>query len=361
MSGKPQTQLLTFTQAAFALVAVQIGTGIVSLPRQLAKTTGHDGWISVLLGGLVFILLAIILIMLAGRFPKQAIFEYLPLVMGKPLGYLLTCFLVAVFLLVVVIGTRTYVDAVQLWSLPRTPHWLLCILTMLPGIYLARLGIQAIARLAEFYIFMLALFSLMIILPVREINWGVFLPVGDAGLLPVLQGALATSYSFGGIFILLLIYPKMQHKARAPLAAALGATITMLVYLMVTVMAIGIFSRAALQEEIFPVLTLISLTRLEVVQRIDVIFLFLNLTTVVTTQAPVVYISACGLQSLTGYSYKTFLPWMGIVPFLLVLYPLNMFEFAKLSDYFGYVFLAAESVLPVMVLVTAVIRGRRQG
>ncbi|MFZ5652331.1 MAG: GerAB/ArcD/ProY family transporter [Bacillota bacterium] len=147
-------------------------------------------------------------------------------------------------------------------------------------------NIAAIARLAELYIFMLALFSVIIILPVREINWGVFLPVGDAGLPSVLQGVLVTSYSFGGIFILLLIYPEIRHKARAAPAAVLGVTITMPVYLILTVMAIGLFSRAALQEDIFPVQNLISLTKLELIQRIDVIFLYLNLTTVVTTQAP---------------------------------------------------------------------------
>lgn len=359
MPDNSNTPQLTFTQAAFTVTALQIGTGIAILPRQLANAAGHDSWISVLLGGLVFILLAAVLIMLAGRFPQKTIFEYLPEVMGKPLGYLLTCFLIVFFLLPVVIGTRTYVDAVQLWSLPRTPRWLLSVLIMLPGVYLARSGIQAIARLAELYIFMLALFSLMIILPVGEINWGVFLPVGDAGLTSVLQGVLVTSYSFGGIFILLLIYPEIRHKARAASAAVLGVTITMLVYLILTVMAIGLFSRAALQEDIFPVQNLISLTKLELIQRIDVIFLYLTLTTVVTTQAPVLYISAVGLQSLTGCSYKKFVPWLGIIPFLLLSYPLDMFEFAKLSDYASYSWLAVESVLPAVVLITAVIRGRR--
>lgn len=39
----------------------------------------------------------------------------------------------------------------------------------------------------------------------------------------------------------MLIYPEIRHKARAVPAAVLGVTITMLVYLILTVMAMAYF------------------------------------------------------------------------------------------------------------------------
>lgn len=360
MGEDPRAQMLTFTQFAFILTALQIDTGIAILPRQLAGVAGHDGWISVLLGGLAYTLLALALIMLARRFPGQSIYQYLPRVVGKPAGWALILFFAVVFLLPAYINTRTYVDAVQLWSLPRTPTWLLNALTILPGAYLARFGIQAIARMAEFYILILVLSSLMIVSPIKDINWGIFLPVADAGLTAILQGSLVTAYSYGGIFILLLAFPEMREKARASGAAALGVAVTMTVYVLITVMATGIIGGAALEEEIFPVLALISLTRLEFLQRLDVIFLYMNLITVITTQAAVFYLSARALQAITGYSFKNFLPWLGLIPFSALFYRLDFFQFNTITESLTYILLAADTLLPLVILAVAAARGIRQ-
>lgn len=360
INGNTGGQSLTFTQTAFILTALQIDTGIALLPRQLARVTDHGGWISLLLGGAVYTLLALIILRLARRFPGQVVYDYLPRVLGRPAGLALALLFAAVFLLPAFINTRYYVDAVQIWSLPRTPTWVLNALTIIPGAYLARFGIQAIARFAEFYMLILLLSFFMIASPAKEIDWGSFLPLFDVDFSQVLSGTMATAYSFGGVFILLLAFPRMHEKRLASRAAVLGLSVTTFTYLLITVMSVGILSTQALSEELFPVLTLISLTRLEIIQRLDVIFLYLNLITVITTQAAVFYMSARALQTVTGYGYEKFLPWLGLVPFFALFYRPDIFEFDKITESLSYILLTAEALVPLMVLAIAAVRGIRQ-
>lgn len=367
MAGKNPTRseqynTITFTQLVLTITAVQIGTGIAILPRQLAKATGHDGWISALLAGLLFILLGLVMLGLAARFPGQDLYAYLPRILGKPLSVLVIVFLIVCFLGALVIGTRSYIDVVQLWSLPRTPRWVLASLTLLPGLYLAWFGLPAIARMAELFGFLLVLATFMVISPWSEINWGNLLPVGDTGWQNIARGILQTKYAYNGIIIFLLLYPRLgpQDRPRAGRALIAGITITILVYVMITVITTGVFSTAALQSELYPVMTLISLTKLEIVQRIEIIFMYMNMITVITTQGPFAYLVTAGLEKLTGLDKKMFLLPAGLFTVYLAAYPLDLFLFDTYSEYIAWaIFLAEAAIIPLVWLI-ALVRGQKE-
>ncbi|MFZ5592093.1 MAG: GerAB/ArcD/ProY family transporter [Bacillota bacterium] len=367
MAGKDQAQnnqnnAVTISQLALTITAVQIGTGIAVLPRQLAKSAGHDGWLSALGGGLLFIILGLLMFWLAARFPNQGLFGYLPRILGKPLSLLIIAYLVVSFSGALVVGTRSYIDVVQLWSLPRTPRWLLASLTLLPGLYLAWFGLQAIARMAELFGFLLVLATFMIISPWPDINWGNLLPVGDAGWKNIALGVLQTKYAYNGILIFLLLFPTLKpaDRSRAVKAIVAGLLITTAVYVLITVITTGVFSIEALQSELYPVMTLISLTKLEIVQRIEIIFLYLNLITVITTQAPFAYLVTAGLQQLTGMDKKKFLLPVGLITAFLAAYPLDIFLFDTYSEFVAYAIFIAEAVLVPLLLITAIIRKQKE-
>ncbi|MGQ9557006.1 MAG: GerAB/ArcD/ProY family transporter [Desulfurispora sp.] len=358
-----QHNSITITQLALTITAVQIGTGIAILPRQLAKAAGHDGWISALLGGLLFILLGLFMLGLATRFPSQDLYTYLPRILGKPLSVLIIVFLIVSCLGALAVGTRSYVDVVQLWSLPRTPRWVLATLTLLPGLYLAWCGLQAITRLAELFGFLLVLATFMVISPWSEINWGNLLPVGDAGWKNIALAVMQTKYAYDGIIIFLLLFPllKPQDRPRAGRALAAGITITTAVYTLMSIITTGVFSTAALQSELYPVMTLISLTKLEIVQRIEIIFMYMNMITIITTQGPFAYLITAGLQKLTGLDRKILLLPVGLLTVYLTAYPLDLFVFDTYSEYIAWaVFLLEAAIIPLIWLIALVRRQREQ-
>lgn len=357
-----QCNTITITQLALTITAVQIGTGIAVLPRQMSKAAGHDGWISALLGGLLFIALGLVMLGLAARFPGQDLYAYLPRILGKPLSMLIIVILIVCSLGILTVGTRAYVDVVQLWSLPRTPRWVLASLTLLPGLYLAWCGLPAITRMAELFGFLLALATFMVLSPWSEINWGNLLPVGDAGWKNIARGVMQTHYAYDGIIILLLLYPRLRpaDRVRAGRALTAGITLTTIVYVLITVITTGVFSSGALQSELYPVMTLISLTKLEIVQRIEIIFMYLNMITIITTQGPFAYLLTAGLQKLTGLDQKIFLLPVGLLTVYLAAYPLDLFLFDTYSEYVAVaVFLAEAAIIPLVWLI-ALVRGQKE-
>lgn len=52
----------------------QTGVGVIMLPSLLAKETGHDGWISILVTGTIVAILSVLIVLLLRRYKDKAIY-----------------------------------------------------------------------------------------------------------------------------------------------------------------------------------------------------------------------------------------------------------------------------------------------
>ena len=77
-------------QLAFLFFTILIGTMFFHNPQIVVGTTGQDGWIAYLIASFWGILVALVMVALGQRFPDQTLTGYIPNILGKPLGKILS-------------------------------------------------------------------------------------------------------------------------------------------------------------------------------------------------------------------------------------------------------------------------------
>ncbi|MFZ0369154.1 MAG: GerAB/ArcD/ProY family transporter, partial [Halobacillus sp.] len=66
---------LSRRQYFFMIVQTEIGVGILSLPYDLHSAAKQDGWISLLIGGVLLQIVLLVIWLLAKRFPDKDFFQ----------------------------------------------------------------------------------------------------------------------------------------------------------------------------------------------------------------------------------------------------------------------------------------------
>src|SRR5690625_1029011 len=81
---------ISSSQLFVILVHIQIGIGMISLPYEVFTKSGTDGWISVILTGILIQMIIFIFAFLINRYPNNHLFEISQLHFGKVVGRIIT-------------------------------------------------------------------------------------------------------------------------------------------------------------------------------------------------------------------------------------------------------------------------------
>ena len=98
MIGSSKEQI-TNSQAAVILVNYILAAGILTLPRtSVEKVKTPDVWITVILGGMIAMLVALIIVKLNQRFPGKTFYQYNQEIVGKWMGGFFSLLVIGYFL-----------------------------------------------------------------------------------------------------------------------------------------------------------------------------------------------------------------------------------------------------------------------
>lgn len=291
---------ITLFQYILFISQMQIGVGIITLPSDLAEVASTDGWISILLGWALANVVSLLIIQIMKRHPNESIFDLLFRYLGKWLGILGSSIFILYSLLVFMNTLYAAIHITQTWVLPQTPNYLLMILFIIPKCMLARHGIRILGRYAEFVgismIFMLPLFMIAM----RNGHWIHLLPLLKEGWFPVLKAVKTTILSFLGFELAFILYPFLQNKERAASGIIIANTITMLVYMLVTIACFVQFNPYQITTYIWPTLDLFETIEFPFIERIEVVFAAFYLFVISTSGIPYFFTSALGISQLLG-------------------------------------------------------------
>ena len=204
---------ITELQWISLLTGSMIGMGITTLPREMAETTGRDGWISSLAATIVVVVYATICLYYARMFPTKTLAESLQLVLGKWLGGLVVVFFAIYTFVVGAIVIRSFLEIIHVYFDVTAPAWLKSILPLIVIVYMARCGMAPVARMAEI-VFMLGVPFLIIILsPIIQCDINHILPIFDEGVATPLLAVHEAAFAFLGVeTIILIFYPYLREK-----------------------------------------------------------------------------------------------------------------------------------------------------
>ncbi|MEH7612939.1 GerAB/ArcD/ProY family transporter, partial [Gottfriedia acidiceleris] len=258
MVSKPIDQIST-NQTVMLIVNFIFGAGILILPRSVTdKVKTPDGWITVIISGLIITLLTFLLVMLCKQYPNETYFQFTQKIIGKWLGISLSIIIIVYYVCLSALEVRVMAETTRLFLLQGTPTWAILIPFLWIGLYLVLGGINSIARILEIIFPITVLFFLLVIfLGIGIIEIDNLRPVLGNGIKPVLNGLKTTSLSFSGFEVILFIFVFMKDKSKISKTIMFGIGIPYVFYTITVVAVVGAFSVDGVLLQTWPVLTYI--------------------------------------------------------------------------------------------------------
>lgn len=287
-------QLMTF------IVSSQIGIGILILPSTLAKDVGHDGWLVVLLSGVLFSGLTVLMILFLKRFGGKSLIEINRSLYGKYLSYPLSILYIIYVFFGAVVTLRAFSDMQRITILKSTPLFALTLLSIMPAVYMTWYGLKVISRFGTVIYFILFSAIILYFLSIGDYRIDFILPVGDAGIPAIIKATFGTTMSFLGPELTLFIYSDIKDKNKTLKYALFGNLVTTLFYTSTVLILTLFFGKEMLPRLVFPLLSFSGSHKAFVFERFDLLFVSLWMPSMGTTMLSYLFCSYYGLCNLLG-------------------------------------------------------------
>ncbi|WP_036698230.1 GerAB/ArcD/ProY family transporter [Paenibacillus taiwanensis] len=305
---------ITHRQFILLIHGIQVGTGVLSLPRMLAEVAGTDGWISILLGWIINLVLGIIIVWVMSQYPQYTFSQLITRLFGK---FIATFVIIVLFCHFALFSWSVFADAmlyIKAWFLPMTQTPIIMCLFITPALLTAKKNILVVARYSEFVFYFTLWMPLVMLFPLLEAQFVHLLPVLKEGWVPVIKAVDNTTVAFIGNEIIFLIYPFLKSKETAIRGVIASNTLTMLLYLFVTVISYAYFSPDEVTQYSQPVLNLLKVVEFRFLERIDVIYLALYLFVVSTSWVNYIYSTGvCASQLVKSSNHSPFVLVFGVL------------------------------------------------
>ena len=334
MSNKPFS--LSSSQYVFVIYKTQIGIGILTIPHYLFLSSGIDGWITIIFGWLVSVIISFLIINTLEKHPNETLFDLLPKYFGKWLGKMILFCWILYTLFAASYVFMYSIFLIKVWVLPNTDPILLGLLFLVPIYQITKHSLPMISRYP------------IILITAHNGLWLNLLPIMKDGWVPIFKSTPLTSLSFLGFEMAYLLYPRLQNKKFAYKGIFIANTMNAIVLIMVTILSFVRLSEAELSYAIWPTLDLIKLIRFPFLERLEIIFISAYIIILFMTVIPYLYMGLTGTLQLFPKTIKmkpvlavVLLIWMIILFFPVIGFqPIIYFKrwFSNLGYIFAFLF-----------------------
>lgn len=368
MSSDNQVGLITENdrippQALAVLLVITIAEiNFLAVPRSLAEVAGRDAWISTILGFVLAALVFWLMYEISRRFPDKTLVEIAQHVLGKPLGIAVILFFIAFWLARAgwLLEVQSHMFTRRL--LPETPKLILSGYMLLLSAYLARHGIEPMARLfITFFGSFVIVAGVVFLLGLRELEPGRILPVLSNGVVPVLKGAWLAFTPAQGLEMILMLGPLLTRFRGALAAGLTGVGIVGVTAVTLVTLLIMAFGPDIVAEIVWGALVFVEQIQLPGFSgfRLDPLFIALWSLCIFGTVTMCQYLASFAIRRLFGWGDNI---WpIAITSTILAVFlviPLDLPQF----DYWYFVLSPIlmpimTLAIPLLIVVVAYVRG----
>lgn len=351
-----------FLDIVITISSMIIGVGILFLPRELAKTVkSSDGWISMLLAGLLAIGSAWILAKIAIHFSKQGYFTYASAAVTKPIAIIAIISLTLYFICYSAYEVRAIANISKQYLFQRTPVEAISLSFLLVVVYAVSGSRVGLIRLNILFLPIVIFISLVVL----TFSMGIFnvdelKPYLITDWRDLAKGVQTSAFSLFGFEVILIYITLMNRPKDAPKAVAIGVAIPVVLYTAIYLTCIGVFSQFALEQITYPAVELAKEMQIPgaFFERFESIFFTIWTMAVFTTTFMAYDCAIYLLMSIfTKTKQKTWVFILSPIIYLLCMFPRNLTDFGKLSNLISYVGLVVAILFPILIHVAAKVRG----
>ncbi|GCD12458.1 GerAB/ArcD/ProY family transporter [Clostridium tagluense] len=272
---KVKNNLLEEVECIAMVVGFVTSIGLLSLPNGVVQDAKQDGWISVILGGLYPLFLALLAIYYVKKHPNEDILVLSKKYLGVILGNICNILFMAqfgIYLIAIASGMsnvyRTYA------TIFLTPIKIF-IPAILLATYLDLKGVKVLARINIIALYAMVMSVLTLSIALQRGNHLNFSPVFGSGYKNILKASLESAYAYGGIEGMFLIYPFMRNKDKIKSVVFKSTFLIMVIYTWITSICIYSLGYKVTSKALWPVLLVTEGVNLPVLNSFRFVFLFL--------------------------------------------------------------------------------------
>ncbi|MED1723469.1 endospore germination permease [Brevibacillus parabrevis] len=344
------------------IASVTVGVGILTFPRALAKaTSGFDGWISVVISGLVALLIGWLLAKLAARFPRQTFFEYTAIIASKPVAYALTLLVCLYTMLFVSFEIRAIGNIAKQYLFYNTPvemitlSFLLVVQYAVAGSRIAMLRLNLLFLPVVLVVIFFVLVFTTQLLEIQNIR-----PYFSSSWKSLLEGSKAVGLSYSGFEIILFYTILMRNPKEGPRAMVLGLFIPVLLYVTIYIFVIGVFSAEVAKNLTYPTIDLAKEVEIPggFFERVESMFFTIWIMTIFNTCVMWLDITILNLTSMFRKVKK--MVWilaLSPIIYFVAMLPQNLVDFFAFADAITYFGMIIVYLCPICLLMIAIMRG----
>ncbi|MFC0189190.1 GerAB/ArcD/ProY family transporter [Fictibacillus aquaticus] len=354
---------ITPRQLFFVIIQTQIGVGILSLPFTLFTKAKTDGWMSVMIAGVLIQFVILMIWLLMKRFPGSTLYDVIPLLIGPAAGKVLNALYTIHFIFVSVLILMYFHQITGRWIFPETPKWVMISCVALTSGYLITSSARIIARFFIIMTPLLIVLFLLIAYSYTDAHLLYILPVGVHGMKNVLVGTQDATVALLGFDAALVFFAYTNGKPEKKLkAVSLAALCVTLFYTYVTFTTFIYFN----SEEIIivpePVLYMLKAFSFKVIERTDLVFMSLWLVSVATSFMSYLFIAAKGVQSVLKLKHhKKTIPYLVFTSIILATIPKSNLQIQQWGKYISLSGIIFTIPIICLLLIIAVARKKQGG
>ena len=342
-----------------------IGGGILTFPRFVAdETVGSDGWIVILIGGMLTLLVAWTVAKLATMFPNQSFLSYASAIVSKPIAVILTFLLGTISMLIASYVVRNIANTAKEYLFEQTPMEVIALTFLLVVIYAissSRIGLFRLNMLFFPFIFLITI--IIMLLNIKWFDFGDLLPMFQTSFTGYIKGTGSMITSYVGLGILLFYLALADRPKRAPKMVSIGVCIVMFFYFLVFITCIGVFGHAGTANLLNPTVELAKQVEIPggIFERAEVVFYVIWIMAIFNTTTMAFDIAVLALHSIFKKANKmTFIFILSPLIYLISMIPENLVELNHFGTFVSYVSAGTTVFVTILLLIIAKIRGMKQ-
>jgi spore germination protein (amino acid permease) len=266
MTGKNN---ITSKQMALLTFVGQTGMGMITLPTLLAREVGHDGWLSLILTGIISVALGASIALLLNRYLDKPIYEINNYIFGKVIGMILNILLIIYLFLAAAASVRVFSVFLRITLLPNTPPLVIGPFVMLPSIYLVWCGLKYVVRFKYISVmgYVVSIIYLFMIYKFYRVSF--LMPVGEAGFLKIAYGVKTGFFTFLGLELIAFVFPEITDKNNSMKWHIIAIILTTIFSIIILAASTALFGENFLKVQTIPLFNLARVYNAPIFERLD--------------------------------------------------------------------------------------------
>lgn len=248
---------ISLSQLGNIIALTTVGTGILTLPRNLAEAARTDGWLVLVIGTLLVTFFTYLQSYIIKKLPMKTFQEITTMVLPKAVAKIYILLLIIYFAVLNGFLLRIFGEVVKMFLLYSTPLEVIILSVALVAVYLARKGIEPMGRMAELLRPLITLLSLILFgLVLQEIRFSNLLPVFNTDPLVIIKAVPLVLFSFLGFELLLVFGGFVVNHEHITKVIPLEIASVGLYYLLLNTLTLLVFGDHQIIRLIWPTLSL---------------------------------------------------------------------------------------------------------